>query len=112
MEVSMRPVSAALFVALLWQVTPVRAGFIDGNELHKHCHGPGSLSCDGYIVGIADALATGATINGFRACFRNNVLAKQVIDVVRQWLQNHPQDRDYSAPGSCGRRAARGLPLP
>jgi hypothetical protein len=59
----MRAISASLFVALLWlgQVTPVRAGFLDGNELYQDCQ-QASQSCAAYIVGIADALSAGATI--------------------------------------------------
>src|SRR5262245_8169732 len=97
----MRAVSALLFATLMWgQVTPVLAGFIEGNELHDYCQqAVTSQICTGYIVGIADALADGATINGFRACFRSKMLVKQVEDVVKQWLQNHPQDRDYAAAG-------------
>src|ERR1700682_1208564 len=53
-----------------------------------------SLECQGYIEGIADAMSSNSGgIAGFKACFRNNLVIGQIVDVVKQWLQNHPELR-------------------
>jgi Rap1a immunity proteins len=111
--------SVSLVILLfLWlgQVTPVRAAFKDGNDLHNACQqtqeGIEGLYCMGYIVAIADVLESGSSINGFRACLRQNMRAGQVVDVVKRWLQDHPQDRDYGAPGLVAAALQDAFPCP
>ena len=79
------------------------ANFEDGNKLWSSCgsNNPSESGfCRGYVAGIADALDSekqGAM--GFRVCIRNGVTVPQVSDLVKLWLQNHPQSRDFEAAG-------------
>ena len=50
-----------------------------------------------YIIGIAEALGGGAIVYGWRACFRDNVTDGQLVEVVKRWLENHPETRDLAA---------------
>jgi hypothetical protein len=57
--------------------------------------------CPAYIAGISDAMsANNEGVAGWHVCFRSlNVTVQQLADVVKLWLQNHPEKRDLEAPG-------------
>ena len=65
----------------------------------------------GYIIGIADALAGGAAIYGWRACF-DIIKSQQALDVVKQWLQNHPETRHRAAAYLAAKAFAGAFPCP
>ena len=79
------------------------SSFLTGNDLKEDCNQPvdavRSSACTGYTVGIADALAAGNSINGYRACFPSGVTRGQVRDVVAHFLDQHPADRHLPAVG-------------
>jgi hypothetical protein len=72
--------------------------------LHERCSQPSdsffaSGDCMGYVVGIADALGAGNEINGFSACFPEEVTTGQIRDIAIAFLQEHPELRHYAASG-------------
>jgi hypothetical protein len=71
--------------------------FVDGNKLLQHCNEPyGTYSggfCDGYISGVGSAFNE---MQGFY-CFPGGVKAGQVIDLVKLYLTEHPEKRNYGA---------------
>ena len=46
--------------------------------------------CVGYIVGVADTLED-------TTCLTKGVSSRQVYDVVKQYLESHPEERHYPA---------------
>jgi hypothetical protein len=87
--------------------------FKNGNLLKGDCDSKVSFSnglCDGYIVGVADTMAGGDTINGFRACFPSDVTAKQVLDVARQYLDQNPAQRHSTAVGLLAKALEEAFP--
>lgn len=79
----------------------VTESFVTGNYLREQCTGDdiGQAYCLGYVVAIADALsAPGNTgLDGWRACLRPKQTAGHLKEVVTQFLQNHPEKRDFAA---------------
>jgi Rap1a immunity proteins len=49
-------------------------------------------TCVGYIWGVAGALEGSPAF-----CLSNGVQQNQVVDVVKRWLDEHPEVRHYSA---------------
>ena len=70
--------------------------FLNGNKLYEYCRTPDGTAlngaCFGYIMGVA-----GATDQkpGF-FCLPKGASGKQIEDVVKLYLQNHPENRHYS----------------
>ena len=53
------------------------------------------MACLGYVEALADAVAGKVNTLG-TACFAENVIGEQVVDVVVKWLEEHPEARHYS----------------
>jgi Rap1a immunity proteins len=50
--------------------------------------------CYGYIIGVADVFDSQ---NASGVCMPKEAVARQVIDVVKKYLTEHPETRDYTA---------------
>ena len=82
--------AALLMLALL--CGSVRAEFIDGNKLLADMNGSHGMqmSALGYVMGVAD------TLQGAVVCMPPSVTSGQVMDMVRNYLNNVPRDRHFS----------------
>jgi hypothetical protein len=58
---------------------------------------PPSGICFGYLDGIADAMANGDSVWGYRVCVPAGVTTAQLRDVAVQFLQSHPATRHVLA---------------
>jgi len=69
------------------------AGFYDGNELHQHCSDVNSPYYEGFCIAYIAAAADDMP------CLNNveNLNAGQVRDVVKKYLNDHPERRQYNA---------------
>jgi hypothetical protein len=72
------------------------SNFYDGNQLHTLCGANGAQSsfCSGYITGVADILQNQ---NANNICLPNNATVGQITDVVKKYLVDHPETRQYTA---------------
>jgi hypothetical protein len=86
-------------VAVLAANTPASAmNWVNGNQLWDWCKPGNSILCLGYVAGIANAMAaSNNSLLGWHACLRENLTVGQVVDVVKLYLSNHPEKRDYAA---------------
>jgi Ssp1 endopeptidase immunity protein Rap1a len=78
------------------------AGFFTGNDLWSHCPDKSAFSsgiCLGFVAGIADVMGTGSAILGSKACIPEHGTAAQARDVVKRFLEQHPERRLYFATG-------------
>lgn len=69
------------------------AGFFDGNALFERCSAKSGSDlgiCVGYISGVADTFED-------TKCLTAGVDLRQVKDVVKQYLENHPDERHHRA---------------
>jgi Rap1a immunity proteins len=73
--------------------------FQNGNQLYERCTEPNRDSCLGYVAGIFDALASGASIADYSACMPSGTTVQQAVDVATQFLTSHPEMRHYAAAG-------------
>ena len=92
-------------------------GFYNGDQLWDECRTePPSRICDGYVAGIADAMgsaqALGMGVLGFHACFRVDLAISQLTDVVKLYLHEHPEKRDFLAASLVADALARAFPCP
>ncbi len=105
---------AALCAGMLW--TAAAAADYDGYDLHMLCSAPVSppfmLSagiCLGYVVAIAGVLRDGP-VDGRRACIPEATSSDQMRDVVKRWLERHPEARGLSASRAAVRAFAEAYP--
>jgi hypothetical protein len=80
-------------VGLLWPMSAF-SHFLTANDLYAHCTVPESaerLYCTGIIVGLADAFEHDGTM-----CPPDGASVSQVVDVVVQYLRDHPEKRHYA----------------
>lgn len=82
------------FLASLLMIPAMaNAEFISGNELLSNLKGnlDERMFAIGYIAGVSDFL-DGATV-----CSPNGVTLGQMRDLIKEYLENNPQQRHYSA---------------
>jgi hypothetical protein len=93
-------VAVVLCIAMIGQAV---AEIVDGNKLFADCRDGDDPSardratkwgtCFGYASGVADALVPAGLY-----CTSSGATAGDVVDVVKLYLQNHPEKRHLSAP--------------
>ncbi|UCD68921.1 MAG: hypothetical protein JSW48_02125 [Betaproteobacteria bacterium] len=100
----MKALTAILMIAGAMLALPVQAGFVNGHELmdaareveKAAANQPNASFYDvgrffGYIEAVSDVFT------GVRFCPSANVTVGQVAAIVIKWLEDHPEDRHYSA---------------
>ena len=91
----MRLMMLLVTAGLLWPVSAFSGGFYSGNDLYAKCTAPeGSLDrvyCIGIMAGLADAFETDGT-----TCLPKNASVGQVMDVVVNYLRDHPDGRHFA----------------
>ena len=99
--------SRAILVAVVFSALvaggQATAEIIDGNKLLADCQdgdNPNAResttkwgTCFGYISGVADALVPAGLY-----CMPGGATAGQIAEVVKLYIQNHPEKRYMSAP--------------
>lgn len=92
---------AVLSAGMLWSAA-VAADY-DGYDLHMLCSAPVSTPfmlsagiCLGYVTAIAGVLQD-APVDGRRACIPKTVSSDQKQDIVKRWLDRHPEARGLTA---------------
>jgi hypothetical protein len=96
-------------LALVWPAAAVETTveaptFINGQTLERVCYGSNDKDagiCLGYILGVADMSETlvlaGKLVGGGKRSFcLTDVTAGQAVNVVKLWLNDHPESRGWS----------------
>jgi hypothetical protein len=98
--------SALLIAFLVALVGPVplspalaAGGYETGNEMLSRCTSSDAplTFCYGYLTGVADAMARGDLIYGFKACIPPGVTEGQLRDIAVQFLQANAPKRHFQA---------------
>jgi hypothetical protein len=77
--------------------------FETGRTLLQKCNGDAASQtrCLSYIEGVADAMrleqAYRRTFFGARVCINQNILGREIKDIVVRWLKDHPERQRYPA---------------
>jgi hypothetical protein len=66
--------------------------FADGNALYSACSSPNKDYCAGYVAAMSDALQREKYV-----CMPVEVKLAQAVDVVMNYLRDHPEQRNYNA---------------
>lgn len=82
------------------------AVFVTGNDLHEMCREV-DRECKAYIIGVHDALAPPRPY-----CTPIEVRGSQIQDVVRLYLEAHPEERHRTAPSLIVTALSNGFPCP
>jgi hypothetical protein len=93
--------AAAVVAGAAAPASPGRAGitFLDGAALQALC-ARDAEGCGRYVMGVADAVAVTDVAAGTlsSACIPDGTQPGQLVEVVRRFLADHPDDRDGPAP--------------
>jgi hypothetical protein len=84
-----------------------------GNELLDYCTSQDASErgyCYGYVNAIAEAERRPAGFNGWYNCLPAESTRKQLVDVVKRWLDQHPEQRHYSAAGLIAQALSEAFP--
>jgi hypothetical protein len=77
-------------------LSPVQAGFLTRNDLSDWCSSStGNRECAAYVLGVADAMTSFPDFSYF--CLPLQTRSGQLRDVVANYLQIKPEERQYSA---------------
>jgi hypothetical protein len=100
----MKAICAVTLATLACSGGPVLAdivqvhGFETGNELYDACVNDTHF-CYGFIEAIADAMSGRFGVQGWYACIDQQVIARQIYDVVVEYLRDNPTSRHLGADG-------------
>jgi hypothetical protein len=98
---AMRLTALVLAAGLLWPVSALAqndvSGFLTGNGLYQNCTSSNDLDkaiCLGYVMGVTEGLQSRHT-----TCVPKGagVSGGQIMDVVTNYLRDHPEARHYAA---------------
>lgn len=76
-------------------------GFMTGNQLYTACSDPRNAACESYVTGIVDAVSamTSGAKHKKSFCARPEVQGGQFVEVVVNYLRDHPASRSDGAAG-------------
>ena len=109
----------SLVVALSFMAGATRAvaggvtDFMSANQLWELCNSNALNSgCGAYVEGVADAMSANlpSGVAGFHACLPANQTIQQVGDVVKRYLQDHPEERGYTAASVVAKALQQAFP--
>jgi hypothetical protein len=66
--------------------------------------------CSGYVAAIAAAVILPNAVSGWRACFPEHSTGQQKVDVVKRWLDQHPELRHHPASYLVAQALAEAFP--
>jgi hypothetical protein len=107
-----RLVAMATAVALACLPTAARAD-VDGNELSHLCTSKGARAnglCYGYVTAIAEVARGDDGLYGHHACLPEHTTRRQAVEVVKRYLDQHPEQRHYGASGLVAEALAEAFP--
>lgn len=115
---------AATMLAALWLVPPAMAQTapvaassdmrLTGSGLYTLCASSSNIDygmCAGYVRAVADLMLT-EPVGGQRACAFDLVRIQQMIDIVRNYLDQTPDALENSARMATAKALARAFPCP
>jgi Rap1a immunity proteins len=92
----MWPKHLVFVAALFWSSSSLSQGFLHGDDLYRFCkmadETPERTTCIAFIIGAVDALT-----ETHEVCLPNDVVGKQVVDIVVNYLLSHPETRANAA---------------
>ena len=91
-------VAIATALALACLPTAARADFATGNDLWNWFSSTDSWRrglCLGYVTAIAEIVDDGGSVNPL--CIPEQVTRQPNVDVVKRWLDQHPEQRQKHA---------------
>ena len=90
------PKCLAVIAALFLSTPSLSQAFLHGDDLYRFCkmadETPERTTCVAFIIGAVDAL-TGT----HELCLPKDVIGKQVVEIVVNYLLGHPETRQHPA---------------
>ena len=92
----MRPKYLIVAASLFWSTPSIPQGFLHGDDLYRICRmadeTPEKTTCVAFIIGAVDALT-----QAHEVCLPKDLIGKQVVDRVINYLISHPESRHDTA---------------
>jgi hypothetical protein len=107
-----RLVAMATAVALACLPASARAD-TTGNDLWNWCTTTDPWHqgiCYGFVSAIAEAARHPDGLYGVHVCLPEESTWQQTVDVVKRWLNLHPEERHYAASGNVTKALAAAFP--
>ena len=107
-----RLVATATAVALVCLPAAARAD-VDGNELWRLCTSKGTRAnglCYGYVTAIAEVARGSDGLYGHHACLPEHTTRRQTVEIVKRYLEQHPEQRHYGASSLVAEALAGAFP--
>ena len=104
---------ALVFCAVTVMSWPASSDFYTGNDLYEWCGSAADQGlCLGYVGGAYDAhqMHLNNRQDKKRLCVPGAVSLQQIVNVVKQYLVEHPEKRHFIAPMIVGLAAAEAWP--
>lgn len=92
----MRYLIAAAMVTVVASSPALANNFLNGNDLYALCEDHTAAS-DGMASGYIGAAADSTADYDVRVCFPTRMTMSQARDVVCKYLDDHPEDRHFTA---------------
>ena len=106
--------SIILSLAICVASSAVAAEYVSGNRLYEHCGKSGLDAgrdlCIGYVSAIADVMADGDSVDGYRACVPGAITAGQLQDLLFDHLDTYRLYRHHNASRVVARFLAETFP--
>jgi hypothetical protein len=102
----------ATAVALVCLPAAARAD-VDGNELWRLCTSKGARDnglCYGYVTAIAEVARESDGLYGHHACLPEHPTRHQAVEIVKRFLDQHPELRHYGASSLVAEALAEAFP--
>ena len=107
-------IAMATAVALGCLPAAARALATTGNDLRSQCTDyPGTIVeglCSGFVIAIGEAVGQSYGVYGWRACFPTQTTRQQWVDVVKRYLDRHPEQRHLLAGFLVAKALAEAFP--
>ena len=109
---------AILLASALMAPATAFAGFVSGEQLLDICKADGqgsgnplkSAECQGFVIGVADTFDCVEKLHGFTWDSTAKVAQAQLVKVVVDWLDKHPNALAYEADGLVGAALSESFP--
>jgi hypothetical protein len=84
--------------------------FYSGRDLAQYCQDDGF--CNGYVAGIIDAFAAASPSRMQDLCIPRGASVGQLVQIVRNYVNAHPENWHYSAASFVYVAVAEAFPCP
>jgi hypothetical protein len=109
----MKKLILTLFLILLPSTSHADIARYTGNDILAACESAyNNQFCIGYVQGIADAMGSGATVMGLKACYKTGLNTRQFIDASVKYIESDIPNRQTNGAYLVAKAISQTFPCP